>query len=207
MAKLVAKPAAPASIASRTSAGHRATSSGVAVAARRLVAHHVDAQRRVADVGGEVEHACRAARPRPGTRGTSRSPTGCRPRARPASMSSTFSRVRAISSRSLGRRRGDREAAVAGDDGGDAVEARRRQRRVPEHLGVVVGVDVDEAGGDHAAGGVELVVAVRSSPISTIRPPSIATSARRPGAPVPSTTVPPRITVVPTMLRPPDALL
>ena len=70
-------------------------------------------------------------------------------------MSSTFSSVRAISSRSLRPGRGDGEAAVAGDHGGDAVEARRRQRRVPEHLGVVVGVDVDEAGGDDAAGGVD----------------------------------------------------
>ncbi len=54
---------------------------------------------------------------------------------------------------------GDREAAVAGHDGGDAVVARRRERRVPEHLGVVVGVDVDEAGAHDAAGGVELLVA------------------------------------------------
>ena len=45
----------------------------------------------------------------------------------------------------LGPDRRDREAAVAGDDRRDAVPARRRERRVPEHLGVVVGVDVDEA--------------------------------------------------------------
>ena len=32
-------------------------------------------------------------------------------------------------------------------------------------------------------------------PISEMRPPVMATSARRPGAPVPSTTVPPRITM------------
>ena len=48
----------------------------------------------------------------------------------------------------LGPGGGDGEAAVAGHDRGDAVEARRGERRVPEHLGVVVGVDVDEAGGD-----------------------------------------------------------
>ena len=38
------------------------------------------------------------------------------------------------------------QAAVASDNGGDAVEAGRRERWVPEHLGVVVRVDVDEPG-------------------------------------------------------------
>ena len=60
----------------------------------------------------------------------------------------------------LGARRRDREPAVAGDDGGDAVEARRRERGVPEHLRVVVGVDVDEAGRDDAVAGVEDAIAV-----------------------------------------------
>ena len=46
--------------------------------------------------------------------------------------------------------------------------------------------------------GVEPDVARAGSvPISTMRPPSINTSACDPGAPVPSTTVPPRTTVVP----------
>ena len=45
----------------------------------------------------------------------------------------------------LGPHRRDREAAVAGDHRRDAVPARRGERRVPEDLGVVVGVDVDEA--------------------------------------------------------------
>src|SRR5262249_21010826 len=35
----------------------------------------------------------------------------------------------------------------------------------------------------------------RFGPISTIAPPAIATSAARPGAPLPSTTVPPRMTI------------
>ena len=59
----------------------------------------------------------------------------------------------------LGPRRRDREAAVAGDDGGDAVVRRRPQRRIPEHLRVVVRVDVDEAGRDRAARRVELALA------------------------------------------------
>ena len=58
--------------------------------------------------------------------------------------------------------RRDREAAVAGDHRGDAVERRRREVRVPEHLGVVVRVDVDEPGRDDVAGRVELAVAVEA---------------------------------------------
>ncbi len=53
---------------------------------------------------------------------------------------------------------GGREAdpAVAHDDGGDAVPARRGDLRVPGGLAVVVGVDVDEARGHHAAVGIDL---------------------------------------------------
>ena len=55
----------------------------------------------------------------------------------------------------LGLERRDREAAVAADHGRDAVQRRRRERGVPEHLRVVVRVDVDEAGRDHLAVGVD----------------------------------------------------
>ena len=51
--------------------------------------------------------------------------------------------------------RGDGEAAVAGEHGGDAVQRRRREGAVPEDLGVEVGVDVDEARCDDLAGGVD----------------------------------------------------
>ena len=62
----------------------------------------------------------------------------------------------------IGRaRRRDRKAAVAGDDGGHAVEARRCQCRIPEDLGVVVGVDVDEAGGDDVTAGIDDVIAAQ----------------------------------------------
>ncbi len=50
---------------------------------------------------------------------------------------------------------GEGEAAVAHHDAGDAVEAGRGGVGVPEQLGVVVGVGVDEAGTDHLAGGVD----------------------------------------------------
>ena len=75
-------------------------------------------------------------------------------------MSSTFSSVRAMTSWCSGRVGRDREAAVAGDDGRDAVEARRRERGVPEDLRVVVRVDVDEAGCDDVPARVELPLAV-----------------------------------------------
>ena len=58
-------------------------------------------------------------------------------------------------------RRGGREAdaAVAHHDGGDTVPERRREQRVPGDLPVEVGVDVDEAGGDEQAVGVDLFTA------------------------------------------------
>ena len=57
----------------------------------------------------------------------------------------------------VGTERRDREAAVAADDGRHAVQWGRRQRRVPEHLGVVMRMDVDEAGCDDLALGVDRV--------------------------------------------------
>ena len=61
-------------------------------------------------------------------------------------MPSTFSSVRAIVERCSGRV-GAIEPAVAHDDRRHAVPRRRRQVGIPEHLRVVVGVDVDEARG------------------------------------------------------------
>src|SRR6185437_5878056 len=57
----------------------------------------------------------------------------------------------------VGRGRREADPAVAHDHGGDAVPDRRREQRVPGDLPVVVGVDVDEAGRDREAGGVELL--------------------------------------------------
>ena len=51
--------------------------------------------------------------------------------------------------------RGEAEAAVPDDRGGDAVPAGEGAVGVPEDLGVVVGMEVDEAGGDVEAAGVE----------------------------------------------------
>ena len=81
--------------------------------------------------------------------------------------------------------RRERHAAVAEHHAGDAVPARRRRQRVPGQLGVEVGVDVDEAGRDDLAVGVDLARrrarrAIGST--ATIRSPAMATSARRAGA-------------------------
>ena len=46
-------------------------------------------------------------------------------------------------------------AAVAGDDGGDAIEQEIVAARVPLHAAFDVGVNVDEAGGDDALAGVD----------------------------------------------------
>jgi hypothetical protein len=58
-----------------------------------------------------------------------------------------------------GAHRREAHAAVPHHHGGDAVPARRRQLGVPGDLAVVVGVDVDPAGCDNEAVGVELAVA------------------------------------------------
>ena len=55
----------------------------------------------------------------------------------------------------LGPQRCQRQRAVAGHHGGDAVLDRRKGVRVEAELRVVVGVGVDEPGGDHTPGGVE----------------------------------------------------
>ena len=70
-------------------------------------------------------------------------------------MPSTLSSVRRIRSRCCRPRRRDAEAAVADHHGRDAVPGRDRQHAIPEHLRVVVRVDVDEARRDGAAARVE----------------------------------------------------
>ena len=56
--------------------------------------------------------------------------------------------------------RSERQRAVAGDDGGDAVLDRREGIRVEAELGVVVRVRVDEPGRHDPAGGVEFSMRV-----------------------------------------------
>ena len=79
------------------------------------------------------------------------------------------------------------ESAVAAKNGGDAVDVGRGGVRVPEELGVVVGVDIDEAGGYDEAVSVEGLgrlfidgAAERDDP--TIADTDIALDARGSGA-------------------------
>ena len=118
------------------------------------VTHDVEAQGGVTDVGGEVEggaptaHQVQVVGERlelPGDSGRER--VGVHPL-------DVLERVHdhvVV----LGSARGDGEPAVAGHHRGDPVVGRRLQLGVPEDLGVEVGVDVDEARGDDASGGVE----------------------------------------------------
>ncbi len=71
--------------------------------------------------------------------------------------------------------RGEADAAIAEQDGGGAVPGRRREHRVPGRLAVVMGVDVDPAGGDEMAGGVDVapgragLAADRDDPVTVDR--------------------------------------
>ena len=101
--------------------------------------------------------------------------------------------------------RGERQRAVAGDHRGHAVLRHRIDQRIPPHRRVVVRVAVDEPGRDVRATGVDdgLAVGARGrAPISVIAPSRMRTSASRAGAPVPSTTVPPRTSRFPVMVSP-----
>jgi hypothetical protein len=55
----------------------------------------------------------------------------------------------------LTEQRRDGESAVAGHHGGHAVQRRRRARGIPEHLRIVMRVDVDEAWRHHEPGRVD----------------------------------------------------
>ena len=153
------------------------------------VAHRPHAHWRVADVAAEVDGGAAAldAREvlgvrleRPVDAGLERRASAC-PRPR---------RACAAASPRLGRARRDREPAVAGHHAGDALVRRRRQPRVPQHLRVVVRVQVEETR------------RTSSNPTRRARAPrqvrrdlddapvAIPTSARTRRAPVPSTTIP-----------------
>ena len=93
------------------------------------------------------------------------------------------------------RARRQRDAAVAGDHGGDALADLGRHGAVGQHGAVVMGMGVDEARRQHQAARVDLGAprAPARSPTRTMRPSSTATSPSKRGAPVPSTISAPRI--------------
>ena len=174
---------------------HRRDLVGGRGALRRVVAHHVAAHRAVPDVRADV-HAERGRRARRGSR-RSVPPAKSTPAASAsADMPSTRLSISSSHATSSGSARREREAAVAGEQRGDAVPRRGRRGRVPVQLRVVVRVDVDEAGRDEQAVGVDDLarrVVVERDRSRRSRPSRTATSAVRAGAPVPSTTVPPRM--------------
>ncbi len=98
----------------------------------------------------------------------------------------------------------DPEAAVPHHHGRHAVPGGGREVAVPEHLGVVVGVGVDEAGGEHQP--VQVDDGLRGPHLgtrgespgrtSTMASPSTTTVARRRSVPVPSITHAPHSAVV-----------
>ena len=91
--------------------------------------------------------------------------------------------------------RREADAAVAHDDRGDAVPARRREQRIPADLAVVVGVDVDEAGRDQQPVGVDRAPGRSAGQIADLGDDAVVdrdVGGPRGAIPVPSTTVPPR---------------
>ena len=56
-----------------------------------------------------------------------------------------------------GADRGEADAAIAHDGGGDAMQRGGGEVGVPDRLAVVMSVDIDVAGGDEVAGGVDLL--------------------------------------------------
>ena len=131
----------------------------VVVGRGRLVeaalAHRVVAHRAVADHAADVDALRACGRSRRGTRRRSPSPTpaprGCSRRGCPRPTPS----ARRASARSPGAHGRERDAAVAEHDRRDAVPARRGRVGIPRELRVEVRVDVDEAGRDERAVGVD----------------------------------------------------
>ena len=132
---------------------------GGRLVARAALAHHVAAHRAVRHLRAEVHHVRRAGRARRGTRGSVSQPHWMPAVSAAPGMSSTPSISPMSHSWRSGGHRREADAAVAHHDGGDAVPARRRELLVPGGLAVVVGVDVDEAGRDERAVGVDLLAA------------------------------------------------
>ena len=191
----VVNPNAPARRASRSSARHRLRSSSVRRVGEGPLAHHVGPQRRVPDVGRVVDR-----------------------------LGQPIDRVQVLGEGLPGpvdpcghRRPGDvlGPLEVADDEVRCSDEGRARvnpqwpmttvvtpcqheyvPERIPEHLGVHVGVAVDEAGRHDVALGVDLLAAPLADAADRGDDDRRGCRRRRGsgGMPVPSTTVPPRIT-------------
>ncbi len=154
-----AKPSAPASMASLASCPHLGqVLGGGRLAVGAALAHHVDPQRRVRQVGRHVDvpFAC--------VEGVQVFGEGL-PVPRQAighhDAGNVFDAGHHVDQHVvvfLAARR-EADAAVAHHHGGHPVRRRRRQPLRPDGLAVVVGVQVDEAGRDQQAGRVDLPLA------------------------------------------------
>ena len=126
-----------------------------ALVRRTTLAHRVDAQRAVSDVGADVQPERASSRGTGSTRGKDSHPHGM-----PAAMAARGHVLDAFHQEheivAVGGATGrEADAAVPHHHRGDAVEARRRAERVPGDLRVEMGVDVDEAGRDQLAARVD----------------------------------------------------
>lgn len=91
--------------------------------------------------------------------------------------------------------RSEADATITEEDRRYAMPRRRCQYRVPGCLAVIVGVDIDPAGGDEQTVRLDLAFGCALPPTAVSLPPSIAMSPVKALAPVPSRIVPPRITM------------
>ncbi len=191
----VDRPQAPARRDSSSSAAMRRPLVGRRHARPRVVAHHREADRAVADERGEVDA---------GAHGVDRVPVAVEvgPGPRHVVVEQVAGDVLDVGEQVGDRCAGgvggrvQREAAVADEHRGDAVQRLGVERGIPEHLRVGVGVGVDEAGGDDRAR--RRRARPRRRGAGRCRPRRCARRGRgrrlRNGArPVPSTTSPPRM--------------
>jgi hypothetical protein len=125
------------------------------LALRRLLAHDVESHRRVADERADVDRGAAALDRDEELREALERPVRADPGPERVERHALDLLERAEHEVAVrGARRRDAEPAVPHHDRRDAVPRRDREHPVPEDLGVVVRVDVDEAGRDHRAVGV-----------------------------------------------------
>ena len=152
----VPKPMAPASIASRISFFIARDLVGGGRALGRFLAHDVQAQRRVAEQGRDIDRRAALLQRVEILREGLERPVMPRPASQrvEAHALDLLERLHdQLAMDRLGRR--DAEAAIADHRRGDAMPGRDAEHAVPQDLGVVVRVHVDEARRDDLAGGVD----------------------------------------------------
>ena len=137
---------------------------GGVLVAHAALAHHLEAQRAVGELGGDVERVAPRRRGSRGTPGSSPTRPTARPRARALPGMSSTPSISSISvACSPGGHGAKPDAAVAHDERGDPVAERRVELVVPGRLPVVVRVHVDPARRHDGAVGVDGAVALEAA--------------------------------------------